>query len=259
MFFGYYLSAAVMASEENGPPVPELARRMTLCSCALDPARALVPVPQKMPADGIPLGDLLADSGYSHRVPADWAVPLRQAGAALIQDLHPSDRGPQGTSHGAVVANGNLYCPQTPPALLLLGPLPPGARPEQTTAHDQQTAELARHKLGTHTASDADGYHRVTCPAVAGKIRCPLRPQSMTLDRDRPEILSAPQHPPACCTQQTITIGPGVPAKPGRNTTTRQRPGGAPTAGAPPPSAASPPSRTPPPPASPAAGAASPA
>ena len=77
MFFGYYLSAAVMTAEENGPPVPELARRMTLCSCALDPARALVPVLQKMPADGIPLGDLLADSGYSHRVPADWAVPLR--------------------------------------------------------------------------------------------------------------------------------------------------------------------------------------
>jgi hypothetical protein len=213
MFFGYYLSAAVMAGEENGPPVPELARRMTLCSCALDPARALVPVLQKMPADGIPLGDLLADSGYSHRVPAHWAVPLRQAGAALIQDLHPSDRGPQGTFHGAVVANGNLYCPQTPPALLLLGPLPPGAGTEQTTTHDQQTAELARHKLGRHTTSDADGYHRVTCPAVAGKVRCPLRPESMTLDRDRPEILSAPQHPPACCTQQTITVGPGVAAK----------------------------------------------
>jgi hypothetical protein len=30
-----------MAGEENGPAVPELARRMTICSCALDPARAL--------------------------------------------------------------------------------------------------------------------------------------------------------------------------------------------------------------------------
>jgi hypothetical protein len=213
MFFGYYLSAAVMAGEENGPAVPELARRMTLCSCALDPARALVPVLQKMPAGGIPLGDLLADSGYSHRVPADWAIPLRQAGASLVQDLHPSDRGPQGTFHGAVVANGNLYCPQTPPALLRLGPLPPGAGTGDVTVHDAQAAELARHKLGRHTAGDADGYHRVTCPAVASKVRCPLRPESMTLDRDRPEIMSVPQHPPACCTQQTITVGPGVAAK----------------------------------------------
>jgi hypothetical protein len=213
MFFGYYLPAITMTGEENGPAVPELARRMTICSCALDPARALVPVLEKMPADGIPLGDIIADSGYSHRVPADWATPLRRAGASLIQDLHPHDRGPQGTHQGAVVCNGNLYCPATPKPLLQLGPLPPAASSEQTAAHDQQAAELARHKLGRHTADDADGYHRVTCPAVTGKIRCPLRPESMTLDRDRPEILPAPEHPPACCTRQTITVGPDVAAK----------------------------------------------
>jgi len=213
MFFGYYLSAVTMAGEENGPAVPELARRMTICSCALDPARALVPVLEKMPADGIPLGDIIADSGYSHRVPADWATPLRRAGASLIQDLHPHDRGPQGTHQGAVACNGSLYCPATPKPLLQLGPLPPGASGEQTAAHDQQAAELARHKLGRHTADDADGYHRVTCPAVTGKIRCPLRPESMTLDRDRPEILSAPEHPPPCCTRQTITVGPDIAAK----------------------------------------------
>jgi len=213
MFFGYYLSAAVMVPDENGPAVPELARRMTLSSCARDPARALVPVLQKMPADGISLGDIIADSGYSHRVPAGWAIPLRQAGATLVQDLHPHDRGPQGTHHGAIIANGNLYCPQTPAALLRLGPLPPGASAEHAAAHDQQSAELARHKLGRHTGDDADGYHRVTCPAVTGKVRCPLRPQSMTLDRDRPEIMSPPEHPPACCRHQTITAGPDVAAK----------------------------------------------
>ena len=64
-----------------------------------------------------------------------------------------------------------------------------------------------------HTRDDADGYHRVACPAAAGKIRCPLRPPSMTLDRDRPEILQPPQHPQACCTQQTVTISPDVLAK----------------------------------------------
>jgi hypothetical protein len=35
----------------------------------------------------------------------------------------------------------------------------------------------------------------------------------MTLDRDRPEILTPPAHPPACCTQQTITVPPDVAAK----------------------------------------------
>jgi len=213
MFFGYYLSAGTMTREETGPAVPELARRMTLSSCALDPVRALADVLTRMAADGIALGDILDDSGYAHRDAGAWAIPLRQAGAQLIQDLHPSDRGPKGTHHGAIIANGNLYCPATPKPLLELGPLAPAATAEQTAAHDQQTAELARHKLGPITSDDADGYHRVICPAVMGKIRCPHRPESMKLDRGRPEILTPPPDPPACCAQQTITVPAAVAAK----------------------------------------------
>src|SRR5450759_1679699 len=148
MFFGFYLSAGTMTREEHGPAVPELARRMTLSSCELDPARALVPVLTRMPAAGISLGGILGDSGYAHRDDGAWSIPLRQAGAQLIQDLHPSDRGPKGTHHGAIIANGNLYCPATPRPLLELGPLAPAATAEQTAAHDQRTAGLARHKLG---------------------------------------------------------------------------------------------------------------
>jgi hypothetical protein len=213
MFFGYYLSAATMTREETGPAVPELTRRITLSSCHADPVRVLTPVLTRMPEDGIALGDILADSGYAHRDPAAWALPLRAAGAQLVQDLHPHDRGPQGTYHGAIIANGNLYCPATPKPLLHLGPLAPGSAPENIAAHDQQTTELARHKLGRLTADDADGYHRVTCPAAMRKIRCPLRPDSMALDRSRPEVLDPPGHPPACCTQQTLTIGPDIAAK----------------------------------------------
>jgi hypothetical protein len=35
----------------------------------------------------------------------------------------------------------------------------------------------------------------------------------MTLDRDRPEIITPPQDPPACCTRQTLTVPPEVTAK----------------------------------------------
>jgi hypothetical protein len=213
LFYGYYLSAGIMMPDENGPAVPELARRGTVSSCRRDPARALVPVLTAMPPHGIPLGDVLDDSGYAHRDAAAWAVPLRRAGARLVQDLHPHDRGPKGTHEGAIIANGNLYCPQAPRALLELGPLARAATPGQAADHDRQTAELARYKLSRITSDDADGYHRVACPAATGKIRCPLRPASMTLDRDRPEILTPPQHPQACCTQQTITVPPHVNAK----------------------------------------------
>ena len=155
LFYGYYASAATMMREEHGPAVPELARRMTVSSCHADPARAIVPVLTAMPGGGIPLGDVLADSGYAHRDAGGWAIPLRAAGAQLVQDLHPHDRGPRGTHHGAIIANGNLYCPATPRPLLELGPLARDATPGQISTHDQQTAELARHKLGKITADDA--------------------------------------------------------------------------------------------------------
>jgi hypothetical protein len=202
-----------MMREENGPAVPELARRATVSSCRHDPVRAFAPVLTAMPAAGASLGDIVGDSGYAHRDADAWALPLRAAGAQLIQDLHPHDRGPKGTHDGAIIANGNLYCPSTPRTLLELGPLAPGAANEQTADHDRKTAELARYKLGRITRDDADGYHRVQCPAAMGKIRCPLRPASMRLDRDRPEILRPPEHPQACCAQQTITVPAEVNAK----------------------------------------------
>ena len=50
------------------------------------------------------------------------------------------------------------------------------------------------------------------CPAAMGKLRCPLRPASMTLNSSGPD-----PHPagtaPDCCDQQTITVPPGTHAK----------------------------------------------
>lgn len=213
LFFGYYPQAATMVADEAGPAVPELARRLLVTSCHRDPPRAFVPVLERMHGAGITIGDVLADSGYAHRSATAWALPLRRVGARLITDLHPHDRGPQGTHGGAIIANGNLFCPATPPALLQLGPLARKATAKDTAAHDLQTAEVVRYKLGRITNDDADGYHRVGCPAVAAKVRCPLRPDSMTLGPERPEVLTPPEHPPTCCSQQSLTVPAEVNAK----------------------------------------------
>lgn len=156
---------------------------------------------------------MLADAGYAHRVSRRWATPLRRLGAALVQDLHPHDRGPRGTHQGAVLFNGNLYCPATPAALFDIGPAAPGATPQDLVLHDLRSAELARYKLGRLSRDDAGGYYRVGCPAVAGKLRCPLKSASMQLGFDRPELLTPPDPAPVCCTQQSITVPPSVNAK----------------------------------------------
>lgn len=51
------------------------------------------------------------------------------------------------------------------------------------------------------------------CPAAMGKLRCPLRPDSMTASYARPEVLAPPSHPPACCRQRTVTVPVEVNAK----------------------------------------------
>ena len=96
LFYGYYLSAGIMMPEENGPAVPELARRATVSSCRHDPVRAFAPVLTAMPGAGIPLGDILDDSGYAHRDAGAWAIPLRAAGAAARPGPAPARPRPQG-------------------------------------------------------------------------------------------------------------------------------------------------------------------
>ncbi len=213
IFYGYYLQALTSVRDERGPEVPALVRRIHIAGCDHDPPPQIVPVLARMTAAGIAVSDLLADSGYAYRVPERWALPVRSLGIDLIQDLHPADRGPKGTHMGAILANGSLYCPATPARLLALSPLGMGAGPGQTASHDQQTGELAKYKLSPVTGRDPDGYHRVKCPAAQGKLRCPLRPASMTLPHQHPTILDPPAHPPLCCQQQTITVPPTINAK----------------------------------------------
>ena len=176
LYWGWYLSAGVMVPEDNGAAVPELARRATVSSCRHDPVRAFAPVLTALPGQGIPLGDILGDSGYAHRDAGAWALPLRQAGAQLVQDLHPHDRGPKGTHHGAIIANGNLYCPCTPRTLTELGPLARTATKEQAADHDRKTAELAPWRTASSVASPPTTKTATTAsPAPPSRARSAAR------------------------------------------------------------------------------------
>jgi hypothetical protein len=206
LFFGYYGQVATMVKEQRGPSLPEFVRRIAFDSPRRDPPEAMAATLVRAYTSGVVPGDVLCDCGYSNRDPATFATPLRQAGANLVMDLHPQDRGPRGTHCGAIISNGNLYCPATPKALLALGPLARSASAKEAAAHDERTRELSRYKLGRISSDDEDGTHRVMCPAVMGKCRCALRPTSAALDYTHPEVGTPPEEPPTCCTQKTISV-----------------------------------------------------
>ena len=158
LFFGYY---ALRRHHDARGARPARARADPADNRLLlrhDPARALVPVLTAMPGEGIPLGDILDDSGYAHRDAGAWAIPLRQAGAQLIQDLHPSDRGPKGTHHGAIIANGNLYCPATPRDAAGTGPAGPrrhSGRNRRARHPDRRTGPLQTREASPATTKTA--------------------------------------------------------------------------------------------------------
>ena len=201
-----------MMRDENGPAVPELARRAALSSCQHDPVRAFAPVLTAMPGRGSRSATSSTTPATPTAPPAPGRCRCAPPARSSSKTCTPTTAAPRALTTAPSSPTATSTAPR-PHTLLELGPLAPGAAKEQTADHERKTAELARYKLGRITRDDADGYHRVQCPAAMGKIRCPLRPASMPLDRDRPEILRPPQHPQACCTQQTITVPPEVNAK----------------------------------------------
>ena len=214
LFYGYYLSAGIMMPEENGPAVPELARRASAVVVPARPGPRLRPRADRAARPGDPARRhprrLRLRAPRRRRLGDPAAGRRRRSSSRTCTRTTAAPRAPT-TARSSPTATSTAPC--TPRPLLELGPLARTATREQAADHDRKTAELARYKLGRLTADDPDGYHRVQCPAAMGKIRCPLRPASMTLDRDRPEILHPPEHPQACCAQQTITVPPDVLAK----------------------------------------------
>ena len=232
LFFGYYLSAAIMMPDENGPAVPELARRATLSSCRHDPVRAFAPVLTAMPGQTASVSATSSPTPATPTAtPAAWAIPLRAAGARLVQDLHPHDRGPKGTHDGAIIANGNLYCPSTPRPLLELGPLARDASPRR-----RRRARRPDRRAGPLQARPPHPRRRRRLPPRRlprrhGQDPLPPPPRLDDPGPGPPGDPQPPQHPQACCTQQTLTVPPGrSPPRPRRNTTTHPPRSAAPTA-----------------------------
>lgn len=125
-----------------------LVRRISLDAPSVDPVPAMAATLGRLAGSGVAVGDVLADSGYAYRVAEHWASIVRSLGGRLVQDLHPGDRGPKGTFGGAIVANGNLWCPAIAPALLEMSPLGRAATEGEVAAADARFAEALRYKLG---------------------------------------------------------------------------------------------------------------
>jgi len=205
-YFGYELHAVVRVGRLNDDhPVPCLAERIVVTPASTNCAEAVLPAITKMREDGLRLREVIADRGYTYKT--GWSRGLRALDVNSVLDLHPTQLGARGSHGGARFITGVPHCPATPDAFDTI------PRPERLAA--SAPLELFLEQINTReqwalrriAGPDSSGSERYECPARAGKLRCPLVPQSMAQPVTLPKVLEPPQ-PSAhqCCSQRTITV-----------------------------------------------------
>lgn len=162
------------------------------------------------PAATQPAGDVLVDRWYTQQRAGRFALPVRRAGAQLVLDLKSTQSGPQGTYRGALKVDGELYCPAMPPGL---HELPDAHYKNLDQVHAREAVAQRRDdwRMLPLAREDDDGFQRMQCPAERGRVRCPLKPASLT----RPAattttVMTPPAAPGACCTQRSVKVPPTV-------------------------------------------------
>jgi hypothetical protein len=210
-YYGYELHSLVRINTLGADPArtPCIAERIVIRPASSNVTAPVLDLLADMQKDGLRLRDVVADRGYSYKL--GWTPGLHALGIDPIFDLHATQYGPRGSHHGARIVTGFPHCPAMPEVFDTIH------RPERlantpeladfTTRIDQRAQWAFRRVAGP----DTTGKERYECPARAGKIRCPLHPQSMNLPLAQPKATGHPaaDAAPGCCTQRTITL-PGT-------------------------------------------------
>jgi hypothetical protein len=136
---------------------------------------------------------------------------LRSAGYKLIHDLHPARRGHTATVDGVVVIDGNAYSPGilNYPQLVNAAPPPIGATRAAWDIYFNLIELRRPFLLPAHGRPDpAATSARLTCPALRGKLGCPVRGTiPLVISKGVPEVFTPPVAPlPPICSAKTVTV-----------------------------------------------------
>ena len=199
---------AATARPPGAPPgCPDLAIGMAMTRPGEDPggtgARVLAS------ARGHKPGWLGYDRACTQALPGRFHLPARALGYQPVMDYRDDQLGIQANTGGAILVEGTWYCPALPEPLITATTRLRGHAITRDLYHQQITAR-ACYQLKHKDGPDADGYQRLSCPALGTHpgLTCPLRGTSLSPRDGRPKVLQPPQEPPRLCRQATITIAP---------------------------------------------------
>ena len=206
---------ATTARPPGAPPAhPDLAIALALARPGQDPGGTGARVLASAAARGHKAGWLGYDRAYTAALPGRFQLPARALGYRPVMDYRIDQLGIQANTGGAILVEGTWYCPALPGPLITATT---GLRDHAITRdlYDQQITARACYQLKRKDGPDADGYQRLTCPALGRHpgLICPLRQSSLSPRDGRPKVLQPPQEPPRLCRQTAITIAPDTGAR----------------------------------------------
>ena len=214
LFFGYYFSAAIMMPDENGPAVPELARRATVSSCRHDPVRAFAPVLTAMPGQRHPARRrprrLRLRAPRRRRLGDSRSAPPARSSSRTCTRTTAAPRAPT-TAPSSPTATSTAPAP--PARCWNSGrlPAPPPPKTPPRTTPDRRTR--ARLQARPHHRRRRRRLPPRPVPGRHGQDPLPAPPAIDDPGPGPARDPQPPQHPQACCAQQTITVPPEVNAK----------------------------------------------
>jgi hypothetical protein len=206
---------AVTARPPGAPPAtPNLAIGLALARPGEDPGGTGARVLASVAARGHKPGWLGYDRAYTAALPGRFHLPARALGYSPVMDYRGDQLGIQASTQGALLVEGTWYCPALPePLITATARLRDHAIDRELYA--QQIAARAPYQLKRKDGPDADGYQRLSCPALGTHpgLMCPLRRASLSPRDGRPKVLQPPEEPPKTCRQTAITIAPDAGAR----------------------------------------------
>ena len=196
------------------PACPNLAIGLALTRPGEDPGGTGARVLASAAARGHKPGWPGYDRACTQALPERFHLPARALGYQPVMDYRDDQLGIQANTGGAILVEGTWYCPALPEPLITATT---GLRDHLITRelYDQQITARAYYQLKRKDGPDADGYQRLSCPALGDHpgLICPLRKASLSPRDGRPKVLQPPQEPPRLCRQTAITIAPDVGAR----------------------------------------------
>jgi hypothetical protein len=206
---------AATARPPGAPPAhPNLAIGLAITRPGQDPGGTGARVLASAAARGHKPGWLGYDRAYTQALPERFHLPARALGYSPVMDYRADQLGIQANTGGALLVEGTWYCPALPePLITATTRLRDHAIGRDL--YDQQIAARYPYQLKHKDGPDADGYQRLSCPALGHHpgLMCPLRQASLTPRDGRAKVLQPPPEPPQICRQTAITIAPDTGAR----------------------------------------------